>query len=416
MLSIGSPLLLALGALVALGPVLLHLIRPRQPERAPLPTARFLSPQSHARIRIGRRPSDLLLMALRSVFLLLIFGALADPRIEPRRSGTADVILLDARSDTSTHRQLLDALRERAGTAARIVPIVFDSYADALRRLRSTTMSLRDADSIRVSIVTAARWGAWSPGTSAVRRAVWPGSIGITIRETEATSSLPSRARTALILAAGSRGRYVSAALTALGYDVRTMPDSGGLVVSVDGTDAPVLPAATLILGSADGAPRRIAEPVFVDGLELDAADGVVIASHAGAHIVATWLDGAPAAVASAQGADCRVVTGIDLASGGAVLDADFPSALERLASACANGHGRARDLPLDKGAVRVLAGTMHPAAAADPLAVTALPGIGGGSELARLLLVLALLVATLETVLAYRAGTVQRRAGTSAP
>jgi hypothetical protein len=413
-LSFGSPHWLALGVLAALGPVLLHLIRPRPPERAPLPTARFLSPQPHARIRISRRPSDLLLMALRSAFLLLIFGALADPRSAPRRRGTADVVLLDARADTATHRQVLDSLHAQAGAARRIVPIAFDSYAVALRALRSTVVSLQDADSIRVSLFTAARWGAWSPGTSAVRRAVWPGPIGITYLPSSAVFPSPARAGRAVVMASGDRGRYVSAALTALGYDVRTGGDSVDLVVAVDELDAPIVSGTTVIVASVGGGPRRVAEPVFLDGLQLTAADGVAISPRADAHVVATWSDGAPAAIATLQDDRCRVVTGIDLAAGAAVLDADFPAALERLANTCSAGDARARELPLDRGAIRVLAGRSEPAPTADPLSVAALPDVAGGSGLTRLLLVLALLVALLETTLAYRTGTVPRPAGTS--
>jgi hypothetical protein len=43
MLTLGAPLFLLAGALAALVPLALHLIRRRPPSRSPLPTARFLS-------------------------------------------------------------------------------------------------------------------------------------------------------------------------------------------------------------------------------------------------------------------------------------------------------------------------------------------------------------------------------------
>jgi hypothetical protein len=256
----------------------------------------------------------------------------------------------------------------------------------------------------------------WSPGTSALRRAVWPGSIDITTVATAAPASLPAAARTALVVADADRGRYVAAALAALGYSLSTTADSVDLIVSLDRLDAAAVPAATVIIANVTGASRRAAEPVFLNGAQLTAADGAVIATRSGAHVVATWADGAPAAIASLQGSSCQVTTGIDLSAGPAVVDAGFPSALEQMANACAPDQDRARDLPLDNGAMRVLAGGPDPAAPAQPLAVRALPYADPDGDASRLLLLLALLVALLETALGYRAGTVRRRAGTSAP
>ncbi|HEX2189023.1 MAG TPA: BatA domain-containing protein, partial [Longimicrobiaceae bacterium] len=95
MLQLARPALLAAGLAAALLPLLLHLVARRPPERAPLPTARFLAPDARTAVRLRRRPTDLLLLALRMLLLVLLGAAAAGPAWLPRQRGTAELVLLD---------------------------------------------------------------------------------------------------------------------------------------------------------------------------------------------------------------------------------------------------------------------------------------------------------------------------------
>ncbi|HEU0053692.1 MAG TPA: BatA domain-containing protein, partial [Longimicrobium sp.] len=94
MITFGTPAFLLAGALAALVPLALHLIRRRPPSRAPLPTARFLSDDPRTSIRVSR-PTDLLLLALRMLLLVLVGAAFARPAWLPAPDGTSEIVLLD---------------------------------------------------------------------------------------------------------------------------------------------------------------------------------------------------------------------------------------------------------------------------------------------------------------------------------
>ena len=68
------PAFIFAGIALAALPVVLHLRARRPPERAPLPTVRFLSPDARTLLRLQRRPTDRLLMTLR-IGLALALGA-----------------------------------------------------------------------------------------------------------------------------------------------------------------------------------------------------------------------------------------------------------------------------------------------------------------------------------------------------
>lgn len=96
MIELGRPAVALVGALLALLPIALHFISRRAPESAPLPTARFLTPERFTRVHFHNRPSDLAHLGLRVLFLLAMSLAFAAPRFSVGAGGTADVILLDA--------------------------------------------------------------------------------------------------------------------------------------------------------------------------------------------------------------------------------------------------------------------------------------------------------------------------------
>ena len=99
MIRAGLPAFLWAGVIFALAPIALHFLTRRPPVRQPLPTARFLSENPRTQLRLRRRPADLLLLALRVSFALLLGAAFAELTWERRPSGDVRVVLLDASAD-----------------------------------------------------------------------------------------------------------------------------------------------------------------------------------------------------------------------------------------------------------------------------------------------------------------------------
>ncbi|HEX6362296.1 MAG TPA: BatA domain-containing protein [Albitalea sp.] len=415
----GAPLWLLAGVLATLAPIVLHLVAPRPPARAPLPTARFVEPQARARRTLTRRPHDLPLLLLRCAFLLLLAAAMAAPRLVPGRSGTADIVLLDAAiaSDSSA----ITRARAVAGAAAVVIPFE-GGYARALRELPQLAAERTRADSVRAWWLTAPRWGAWLPGTSTLRAQAWPAAMGlIPATHPAARAAAPAApAGSAAVVAGAGAGDDVRAALVALGHDartVRTPAEAAGaaLVIVLDDVDDERLTSlaragATVLLG---GNANGIARTLAADGILLRDAAGTSIAAPAGADVVAAWSDGGTAALARAEGAGCIVHTGIDLARTATAAPAEFPALLDRLPGACAPSTDPVADLPLDAAGRAWLAG----GAAAAPVDVRAL-SVEAGLPIGRWFLVAALAMALLEWARSARRarGTRAARTGTAPP
>lgn len=200
MIRFAAPGFLLAGALLALVPLALHLLARTPPERRPLPTARFLSPDRRTRLRL-HRPSDLLLLALRALLLVLLGAAFARPAWVARPGGHAVIVLLDAGLGMNgAWQEALETAGERLAGGGRLVvfdsaarvhdngPAALDSlraagpsaarssYLAALRGLRAAARVVV-ADSATAVLVTRPRWGAWSPAVPAVRSAAWPARI-----------------------------------------------------------------------------------------------------------------------------------------------------------------------------------------------------------------------------------------------
>jgi hypothetical protein len=92
---------------------------------------------------------------------------------------------------------------------------------------------------------------------------------------------------------------------------------------------------------------------------------------------------------------------GTELEGGELPFQAEYPAALARLARGCDATGGTANPRPLDPGALAVLRGR-GPAA----VPASAVGAAEAGVSLGRWLLAAALLIALIETVLAYRRGT----------
>lgn len=464
MLTLGAPLFLLAGALAALVPLALHLIRRRPPTRSPLPTARFLSEDARSSIRVSR-PTNRLLMALRMLVLLLAGAAFARPSWVPAPRGTREVVLLDrsaAMRDSDAWRRGVEQARRTLlapdGSARgdlvlfdtsavhlpqrRITAATFDSltaagpsthpasYAAALRAIDPAARGLRGAHSVRVTMLSALRWGGWRPGMSALRQAAWPGAIRLpelaaASPPDTAPAMEPDVRPVATVIASGGAGRFVVPALEATGWTTRAMDrlsaTDARLIVALrpdDGLRAAAEAGATVVVDAAGaGSPRPNWLPVqkAATRLRSDAGDlwfgpdlrlpGATfradLRTRRGAKVVAAWDDGRPAVVAARLGKGCVVLAGTRLEDGALPLSPAFPRALDRMARACDGDRSGDAMMPLDAGARAILAGR-------GAAVVNAAAGGGAGSvAFGRWLMAAALLVALAETFFAYR-----RRAG----
>lgn len=329
----------------------------------------------------------------------------------------------------------------------RITPALFDSllaagatdrpadYAAALRAIPASARGLRGADSVRVRMISALADGGWTPGLASLRRAAWPGALDlarvpISRAPTDSAAAAPPIAPRALTLSARGGG-FASAALGAAGLEGgranprAPLPADAGVYLLLDAPSAATAgqllerarAGATLIVTPAAAEPLRASLPWtggfaaarnsgggamwFGAELELAGAAGRVEQGSPadGARIAAAWEDGRPAAVAKALGSGCVVFVGAELEGGELPFQAEYPAALARLARACApEGSSAADARPLDPGAVALLRGR-----GPQSLAASAVGAAEAGVALGRWVLAAALLVALVETLLAYR-------------
>lgn len=217
MIELARPAFLWAGALLASVPVLLHMLRPRERVRKPLPTLRFLTSDPRRRVRIHRRPDQLLLLLVRVAIGVAIGAAFAGPRWIGPADGSATVVVVDAGAAT---RPAWDAARELAGPgggadrvdlalvrpgengAPTLVRLGADlpgseqwmalapddqagevRLAHLLRALRDVAAGSTGVDSLTARIVAVPGWGAWGPGVRELRDSLWPGRIQLVVPE-----------------------------------------------------------------------------------------------------------------------------------------------------------------------------------------------------------------------------------------
>ncbi|MGI9181759.1 MAG: BatA domain-containing protein [Longimicrobiaceae bacterium] len=472
MIEFARPGFLLVGGVAALVPLLLHLIAQRPPDRAPLPTLRFLRRDPRTALRLRRRPDNLLLLLLRMLLLLLLGAAFAEPLWRPRAAGTVQVVLLERGAAAAgvweealgeARRLLLTPEGEAGGelvlfdSAAihlpreRLTAAFLDSlaaagpgsappdYSAALRAIPAVAAELGASDSIRVTLLSSPRWSGWRPGLAQQRRAAWPGALQIPALQRRTVDTpppaSPAEAGAAWVLAPPGEGRFVEAALGAMGLRVQRQPltavledDEGSTYLVLGPVPPPVERAlaervqagATVVFAGQPAAvgvelpwePEMEGEVnwggalFFGPALVLDGAAGRVLgAPRPGAREIAAWEDGRAAAVAERRGAGCVVFVATALEGGTLPLAAGYPHAVDQLARGCE----RTRDdplaapsmddhLPLDAGALRVLRAEERPPVIASAALAAAVAGV----PLVRWVLLAALGTALLETLLAY--------------
>lgn len=275
-------------------------------------------------------------------------------------------------------------------------------------------------------------------GLAPLRRAAWPGGVDLVrVPMTSAARDSADAAapQTALTLAAQGGG-FASAALGAAGMEGgRADPraplatDAAAVYLLLDAPSAAtagqllerVRAGATLIVTPGAAIDPLRAELPWTGGtsvapnsgggamwfgaeLELAGAAGRVEAGHPaeGASVVAAWEDGRAAVTARPLGSGCIVFVGVELEAGELPFQAEHPAALAHMARACAaDGSAAVEARPLDPGAIALLRGR-EPAA----LPATAIGVSEAGVALGRWVLGAALLIALVETLLAYRRRT----------
>jgi Aerotolerance regulator N-terminal len=360
--------------------------------------------------------------------------------------GEARRSLLGADGEARGELVMFDTAAERV-PRQRITPALFDSllaagatdrpadYAAALRAIPASARELRGADSVRVRMISPLADGGWTPGLGPLRRAAWPGTLDLA--RVPIASAAPDSAadagtppRRALTLSTRGGG-FAAAALGAAGIesgraDPRApLPGEAAVYLLMDAPSAQTAAqlleraraGATLVVTSAGATDALRPSLPWTGGfavaengggamwfgaeLELAGAAGRVEAGRPadGARTVAAWEDGRPAAVAKPLGSGCVVFVGAELEGGELPFQAEYPAALARLARACVANQPSAADArPLDPGAVALLRGR-GPAA----VAASAVGASEAGIALGRWVLGAALLIALVETLLAYR-------------
>lgn len=421
MIGFAAPGFLIAGGLVALAAVALHLLVRSPPMRAPLPTARFLSPVRRAAVRFVRRPTDALLLAVRVLFALALGAAFAGPVWVARTAAAATVVLLDRGAGMApVWAEAVDSARRIAGESERARVVVFDTSAssidlgalDSVARegtsraesdygaaFRALARSGGGTEVGRVVLVTLPRWSSWGDGTRAARNALrgmvemvgdWgmgDGGLGMGVVAEPGTAlrdALEAMGWTAVDPGAGAEGEFIRLRYAGVAAPTgwRLLDDSTARegvpeVVFFGGWTVPVPRAGQLVpAGQATEHP--------------DGADSVPVANSP-ARAIAAWRYGGIAAVAGWEGESCVVTTAFPVDTGSIVLEPTYPELVRHLASACLAG-GASSGAPaagrLDSGAIEVLVGSAEGTMESE---------VPTGRSLAWPLLFLALLLAVLE-------------------
>ena len=118
-MSFAAPVWLAIAGLVAAGVVVAHLITTSQPRHDVLPTVRFIPQTAPLTVTRTRRPTDLLLLALRLLAVALIGLALAGAHVT--RSAVPGVFVVDVSPAVADTAEIADSLRALGAADAAVI-------------------------------------------------------------------------------------------------------------------------------------------------------------------------------------------------------------------------------------------------------------------------------------------------------
>lgn len=387
----------AAGALVAA-----HFIVRRQPRALTLPTARFVPDAPVLTTGWDRRPSDLVVLAVRVLCVLLAGLALAGPFLRERAGGNARLILADrsrAVADTGELRDSVAAVRADGD-----IVIEYGSgagpgslSAGLVAATRAASRFRERVDSVELVIVSSFAAEQLDAATARVRRE-WPGRARLV--RVAASTTADSMPRPVLV---GGQADPLAVALALAGprprADVRIVR---GRLGAPDSLWARERPDRVLLHWPVSTAPDGFIARVVRDSVGGVVARGEAIVSvfHRRWQLVsavdrtafAWWIDGDAAAAESALGSGCVRSVAIPVSgSGDFVLRPDFHALIRELVQPCG---GTPAFEPISPASMAMLAGPdgLAPsgAFAKPPLEI---------SPAAKWLLVGALLCALLELV-----------------
>lgn len=328
-----------------------------------LPTARFVPDAPVLTTGWARLPADLLLLALRSLCVLLAGLALAGPFLRDRAEGTIRVVLAERSSAVADSAEVSDSVA--AVRAAGDTVITYGGERGALSSalvaaVRAASRLRERADSVELVVISAFMEEQMDAATARIRRE-WPGRARL-VRVSQASAPVV-RTRpelvgddddplaVALVLAAPmttAESRIVRSELRAA--------DSAW----VNGGRGRVLvhwPVAIAPEGFAAVATEDQSAGFLADDRAVLAPFGRRWQHVAGlGGPVAWWMDGGVAAAETGLGESCLRSVAIPVPDAGDfVLRPDFHAALRALVGPCL---GKAAGPPMSPAALAMLEGT----------------------------------------------------------
>lgn len=334
--------LAAAGALVAA-----HFIVRRQPRAMTLPTARFVPDAPVLTTGWDRRPSDLLVLALRVLCVLLAGLALAGPFLRERSGATAKLILADRSRAVADTAEVLDSIAAIRADG----DVVLEYGAGAAKRgslsaglvaaARAASQFRGGPDSVELVIVSSFAAEELDAATARIR-SEWPGRARL-VRV--AAPTLADSARRPQLAGDASDPLAVSLAMAAPMTRAETRIVRGA-IAAADSVWAGERRGRVLLHWPASGQPDG-----FVARAARDSVGGVVARGEAliapferrwqlvpalGREAVAWWTDGDPAAAEAALGAGCVRSVAIPVSGAGDfVLRPDFHALVRELMQPC---------------------------------------------------------------------------------
>lgn len=435
MIEAARPGLLAAGLLLALVPLALHFLVPRERRTRLLPTARFLKEDARVRVRLRRTPTHPGLLALRMALLVAAGGALAGLRWVGSSEGTGTLVVVDAgHADPDGRRARVEAAvarvrddptvvgllavtlgPDRLPSARRVTPEALATSAAGpgetrapvraahlLRALRDEAGRVSGLDSLRAVLVMTPDPAAAGPGLVELRDALWPGRIEVVVPD-HVREPDPSAGLVEVHAEPGDR-ETIEAAAEVAGFTLAA-PAPVQLLVGP--------PSLAPDLWAEDGEewppPVAGARLLLLDGRSLRHPGRTARGTPRPGTVVPVLLEGGRPAGAAEAGpeAACRVLLPLD---GDVPLEAtaDLPVLIEAVIGVGCRDRSVARARAASPDLVALLEGGRDgpdragegSGDAADPVPLRELEGRRAGTPLVRPLIALALLLAVVETAL----------------
>lgn len=373
-MSFVAPLFVAAAGVAALATVLLHLLAVRRPRPLLLPTARFAPDTSVRAASFARRPTNLVLLALRVLALLLVGAAFARPVFVPDRAALRRVILVDRSAAVGSDASIRDSVASIARPGDLVVPFAdsvlawvpvtrpdslelpplrprLGSLTTALVAGRRAATALRDsAEQVELVLVSPLVAEEADAATLAVR-AQWAGTLHVV----RVPAAQPAAGDAHPVVVESPDEDDPVAAGVALAGAVAPAPvrivrgetdsgsstaDSSGAVVLWPRSGAPAgwerRPAPDTIGALTADASRAGAGP---HGASTLVAPFVRVARPpaptADVRPIAWWADGEVAAIERRSGAGCVREVGVPLPEGDLTLRPPFARLLTALIAPC---------------------------------------------------------------------------------